>query len=117
MPGTTPTRIFIEDASVVAKPTNVDATSNATTDPNIPSSSSLSPLLNEEEGRCSNSVGLGNLKSYLSEATVQSVKESLHKKRLDLFHDCVVEIEAFQVDVMYDTFKYILFLGKIISHL
>ena len=75
-------------------------------DPVFPNSSSLSPLLDEEEGKSSNtSVVSKNIKDHISSSTLQLVLEDLRKKRHDLFHECVVEIEAFLAIEPFQEFK------------
>jgi G protein-coupled receptor kinase len=96
---------YFDEASEGVNSTNVDVPLKSNVEPNIPNSSSLSPLLDEEEGKCSNFVVLRSIKTYLSEATIKSVKENTHTKRHDLFHDCVVEIEAFLAGEPFQEFR------------
>ena len=74
--------------------------------PNFPNSTSLSPLLDAEEGECSNtSSDPKSIKDYISVSTTQSVLNDVRTKRLDLFKDCVVEIEAFLALEPFQEFK------------
>ena len=62
--------------------------------------------MDAEEGECSNvSSDIKSIKDYISVSTTQSVLNDVRTKRLDLFKDCVVEIEAFLALEPFQEFK------------
>ena len=76
------------------------------TDKIFPNSTSLSPLLDAEEGECSNSSSEPyGIKDYISVSTAQSVINDVRTKRHDLFKDCVIEIEGFLALEPFQEFK------------
>ena len=78
----------------------------------FPNSSSLLPLLDEEEGTCSSiSSDLANIKEHISPKALQSVLKDMCTKRHDLFKDCVLEIEAFLSLEPFQEFKDSLYYG------
>ena len=89
------------DNNATNKPDNVPNPNQA-----FPNSTSLSPLLDAEEGECSNiPSNEKSIKDYISVTTTQSVINDVRSKRHDLFKDCVVEIEAFLALEPFQEFK------------
>ena len=69
-------------------------------DKQIPNSSSLLPLLDEEEGgsNCNNvtcQTNTNDIKDYISSSTLDLVIQNAKSKRPDLFKDCVLDVQAY----------------------
>ena len=77
-----------------------------TSEPTLPNSTSLVPLLDEEEGKSNNTLTVSKtINDYISSSTLHSVLEDMRKKRTDLFRDCVSEIEEFLSLEPFQEFK------------